>query len=564
MTTTEQYNFLKAINGLFEGTLSDADTAQIAKRLAEDSEASELYLEFLAFDIGLEWSYGKRSKRDILTIQSTLIPAPAESHSSNRAPLAVPIKGQSSSPAILPQQRSLFSRPVLQYVALVALCLYGTFAIVAWNLRPDQRPKVANANDVSVAKISSAANVRWSRDTMPKVNDSPVRVGQSLKIESGTIELALNAGTRLIVEGPADWSIDGDNSATLIAGKLSAKVSPRAVGFTLDTPTTQIVDLGTEFGVEVDESGQTDISVYTGNVTLQPKSAGNLPRPIITLRAGQSKRVASVSARGDVVVTDLPGNAVANLKSVGAETSKSHFSRWQAQRDRMLKDPSLRLYLDFQEGAGNRLRNIAKEALPGEIHSSDRPIWFVGRWPGKKALPLGASYSHVTVPSDTSLDIGNGDLSLLVSVWFDDLRNPTALIAGRGDWPRRSFSLWTHPGSTREAFFVWSIGGANGSYYPAWDRERLRTKQWYLVVGVVEGDHTRLFVNGREACQPSPIARPIDRLETPLEIGRVVSNWASGPMEGLIDELAIFSRALSAEEVLAIYELRLPAAANRH
>src|SRR6185436_11765751 len=91
--------------------------------------------------------------------------------------------------------------------ALVALCVYGSFALIAWNLRPDKLPNFAAGNPDSVAVVRDTTDVQW----VSKSAEPSVLPGEPFKIESGTIELELKAGTKLVVEGPADWSIDGDN-----------------------------------------------------------------------------------------------------------------------------------------------------------------------------------------------------------------------------------------------------------------------------------------------------------------------------------------------------------------
>ena len=79
----------------------------------------------------------------------------------------------------------------------------------------------------------------------------------------------------LLVEGPASWTVDGDNRAMLTAGKLVANVPPVALGFTLETSTATIVDFGTEFGVPIHPSGSSEVQVFEGRVEI--RSAGSEP-----------------------------------------------------------------------------------------------------------------------------------------------------------------------------------------------------------------------------------------------------------------------------------------------
>jgi len=163
------------------------------------------------------------------------------------------------------------------------------------------------SDDSPVAKVEAIADMKWPPNASPKLKDSFIQVGEQLRIESGTMELELNAGTKLVVEGPADWSVDGQNSVSLRAGKLMARVPKGAIGFTVETPMAKIVDLGTEFGVEV-ASGETRVHVFKGIVELSQHGShskvadGTSPS---TLRLGAGKAVRT-TAEGIVITESVP------------------------------------------------------------------------------------------------------------------------------------------------------------------------------------------------------------------------------------------------------------------
>jgi hypothetical protein len=61
-------------------------------------------------------------------------------------------------------------------------------------------------------------------------------------------------------------------------GKLAAAVPRAARGYTIITPTAEVVDLGTEFGVSVDRSGASEVHVFDGEVVtraLGPRAASH-------------------------------------------------------------------------------------------------------------------------------------------------------------------------------------------------------------------------------------------------------------------------------------------------
>src|SRR5262249_13537994 len=154
-------------------------------------------------------------------------------------------------------------------------------------------------------RVTGLRDVRWP-DTSAKNVRSPIRVGEALKIDSGWLEIELNRGVKLSIEGPATWSIHDDNRATLSAGKLLARVPSQAVGFTIETPTAKIIDLGTEFGVQVDNHGTTDVQVFKGEIELQtnqPSSGKQNAKPV-KLHAGNARRV-EITAQGGRAIREI-------------------------------------------------------------------------------------------------------------------------------------------------------------------------------------------------------------------------------------------------------------------
>jgi hypothetical protein len=303
MTLDQRIQFVTAIGDLLDGTLDRVRADQLAQRLAEDVSLHALYLEAIALDVDLEGLRHSRSDRNTAGVGSeTTVASPK-----HMPPFAQPESTRQMSPILLQKKRSFFSRPILQYVALVALCLYGSFVLIAWNLRPD----ALSGDDGFVAVVRDTANVEWPKNAASKSPNSSILSGEPLRIESGTIELELKMGATLVVDGPAEWSIDGDNGATLKAGKIVARVPSQAVGFTLSTPTAKIVDLGTEFGVEVNESGTTEVQVLKGKVELHPsqrESSTSVSEPI-TLSAGSARRIAFDEAKRAVVIENVTPNS---------------------------------------------------------------------------------------------------------------------------------------------------------------------------------------------------------------------------------------------------------------
>lgn len=116
----------------------------------------------------------------------------------------------------------------------------------------------------------------------------PLQPGQPIRFERGRIAIKFQSGAKLAIEGPTELLITGDNSAEMTRGRATIRVPGKIKGFTLDTPSEQVVDLGTSFGVEVEESGATSIAVFEGEVELRGEQHRAGPQLLL---AGASVRV---------------------------------------------------------------------------------------------------------------------------------------------------------------------------------------------------------------------------------------------------------------------------------
>jgi hypothetical protein len=72
-----------------------------------------------------------------------------------------------------------------------------------------------------------------------------------LQLVSGLAQIEFYSGARLILDGPGNVELVSANQAICHAGRLRAQVPPQARGFSITAPKFKVVDLGTEFGLEV-------------------------------------------------------------------------------------------------------------------------------------------------------------------------------------------------------------------------------------------------------------------------------------------------------------------------
>jgi hypothetical protein len=144
-----------------------------------------------------------------------------------------------------------------------------------------------------IATLVENAHAEWIDAAMP--NGSRVAAGnRNWRLKSGAVELLFDNNARVIIEGPADFQLVMADQIALNYGQLYANVPSQALGFTVTTANTKIIDLGTEFGVQADSNGTTELHVLQGRTTLI--AAGKNTKTSTPVTEGMAKRVSGADS----------------------------------------------------------------------------------------------------------------------------------------------------------------------------------------------------------------------------------------------------------------------------
>jgi len=180
----------------------------------------------------------------------------------------------------------------------------------------DGGTQVAEASEI--ATLSGYRRVEWLRGKGMTSASNRIWAGQVLALKTGVVQITYDSGTRVVLEGPAEYRVGtrvkgtkaqrekGFNSGYLKVGKLVARVEgKKAKGFIVETPSrTRVEDLGTEFGVEVREDGAAKFVVLRGAVDLVREESGETPGQRVRLVKNQRAFVAAdrgtIERRGKV------------------------------------------------------------------------------------------------------------------------------------------------------------------------------------------------------------------------------------------------------------------------
>ena len=165
------------------------------------------------------------------------------------------------------------------------------------------------------------------------------------------------------------------------------------------------------------------------------------------------------------------------------------------------------------------------------------------------AMTFNGTDDYVDCGNDESLNITD---AITIEAWVKVLDNNHRVIASKYDIDhvKRSWLLETYGGKAR--FYI----SSDGSHYEFATND-ITSITWQHVVGTFEGGNIVVYVNGVSGTPVS--ASGIYSSDVTTYIGRFIysseNHWF---FNGTIDEVRIYNRALSAEEIKANYEKYKP------
>lgn len=449
-----------------------------------------------------------------------------------------------------------FSRFALTASLASALLLGVGMAIGHW-LHRRTVPVVADASDVQViestddgvAVLVHAIDVVWQGKG--ELSSGSILSPGELSLERGLAEIEFYSGARVIVEGPANLEVVSANQAVCRSGKVRAFVPPQARGFSIVAPQFELVDLGTEFGLQVAADGQSNVQVFDGEVELYPPD-GKREQQRVQRLLGGSGMVWDANGKASAGETDAgayPSFEDVRTRSTSAEQKR--FANWRRWSEQVKQDSRVLAHYDF-EGDGTDLFDRGPHAFDGTIVGCG---WASGRWSNKRALEFRrpGDRVRVNVPGDFE------SLTMMAWIRVDALpnRRQSLLLTDRYEighvhWQlgrRGELRLGTRVADDADG----SNGGSGYGSKPMFGPRRVGT--WSFVCSVYDGQagEVRHYLDGKERSVHPIVA------EQKLKIGLGdIGNWSvpvsgrDSPIRnfsGRIDELTIWSAALPADEI---------------
>jgi hypothetical protein len=448
---------------------------------------------------------------------------------------------------------TLYHKP---FFSLITLLFVGAVLISMWGVLLFIISKVnaTSAANSFVAQLTCTENCQWAADSGATRLGQCLTAGMVLKLQNGVAYLRYADGALAVMNGPVEFTIE-DHGGYLHYGNVAARVPPTAMSFTIKTPKVQVVDFGTEFGVHAEKDGLVDVHVFQGQVQAwQVRGDGTIDR-----------RYPLASQMAMRIPSDNQPNLyfMANRQSFPAFESSEYtagYQRWNAYKSELIGDVDLLAHYDFQNcmPSESLVPNSSLHPLAGNFNAARYGATeHSGRWPEKKALSFKGRYSSDYVEiNPSSNSYFNFQSSFSVALWFrvEQFDAPWQTLIAKGDqsWRLQRFA------SSRCIFAGLSWRGQRNfpkveGITPVDDR------RWHLATAVFECgsefDEVRLYLDGRLEGSDQ---RPHDPgywagNSMPVRIGDN-AEMPGRNFSGLIDEVSIFQRALTPEEILRMYQ----------
>lgn len=430
-------------------------------------------------------------------------------------------------------------------------------------LTPAPQEPTVPSGSMLAGEITGAANCRWADGCAPVSVRDPVYIGQQFMLESGVLEITYSAGAKVLLQGPVTYQVNSVNSGYLPVGKLTGKVATSdAKGFTVQTPTATVIDVGTEFGVEVAKTGETTSHVFRGAINLVTMTASGESTGLILSQNASARVERNPEHRNDPIV--IPCGA-AKPDHFLREEQLLPFFRWQRQNQSLRRAPKMLAFYDFQQ------RNGSPIVLPNVAPSGGSPLdgtvknatWCDGPVLGRRALAFAGPSDYVWLNLAKSSD----SLTLAAWVYVESLENDLSGLLMSESTNRPGQVYW---GILRDGSVVCDILGLQAVGQPRIQStpviEPGSFKRW-MHLAVTYDRSSRQVCFYRDGRLINVIAVMASH-DAPIEIGpATIGRWRDdkaavegGPrnFRGRISELAILGGAMSPEEIQRMFAAGAP------
>ncbi|MFH1319951.1 MAG: glycerophosphodiester phosphodiesterase family protein [Bacteroidota bacterium] len=199
-------------------------------------------------------------------------------------------------------------------------------------------------------------------------------------------------------------------------------------------------------------------------------------------------------------------------------------------------------YINLNEGAGVTLNDITGNGNNGLLYDG---TWTSGH--SGSALIFDGIDDYADVPNTPMLDINNNSVSISAWVKLDELPSETSGDCGPiYDSDQDAYILYTKK-STNE--LVFKVSTTWGFRRPGIPESSLIKGEWLHIVGVYNGSQAMIYLNGVLKDTHTGLIGNVDN----GQVAQIGHNNQGDYFKGQIDEIRIYNRALTQDQVGCLY-----------
>jgi hypothetical protein len=431
-------------------------------------------------------------------------------------------------------------------------------------LRP--RPRVGISS--GLAMVIRLDGVKWEPSGVAPPVEGDLLAAGHFRFLSGRATLSMFSGVSLTLEGPADLELVAYDRVVCHRGRLRAQVPLGAEGFIASGPGTAVVDLGTEFGMNVESDGKTRGKVFEGRVEAAVLNEAGAYQRSQLIEQGTSAFEIDPGA-GRIAVDVGSADFVAPPKFSGRPLVLP-----SDYRDAVLRSGPWGYW---------RFQSLSARTVPNEVPGRpplavSGPIRLSGPVQGNRVAVFEDGHADQYLQLDGAWQPPR-DPGFAVELWclpeaighmaladmFVD--DPQSRSADKPSLLKFQFLLELtssirnryrlhQPASVRLLHrFPASWGGGDNLYSNA----PYVPYRWHHIVGQMNGGRMELFLDG-DPVPPLTVDPAYANQPSRLLLGRLTTigqhnDDTSRPFVGLLDEVAVYDRPLTIEEVKDHYRL---------
>ncbi len=550
--------FESLISAWLDGRISEEQSQDLQARIKSSADARRQFVLFANLDAALRRMASGDASSDL-----------------RRPSRVIPDTSLQDEIGMIGANRSIAWGYIAVCFGLICLCVGVAYQL--GRIRTATTPEntvaqIATAPDVEQtisghASLRRIAGIKWTQG-FRNYREGDVLSAATVAFDEGIAEIDFFCGATLVVEGPARLELESDWSVRLVSGRLRASVPPVAQGFVVKAADAEVIDLGTEFAMDVG-ADHALVEVLDGEVKFRGGQHDGKHLTTGEKQAFSGSNIDQVSFDGLSTIGDVD-----RLRQ--AEQLK-RFGQWKNHSEHLKSDPRLIAYYPIAEALNNR--EVVNRSAAGKKRNA------------------------IMVGTVSVLDGRFGELSSAVG-----FERPGARLRTRieGEFSAFTFACWVRINSLDNLYNALFMGDGYENGEPHWQIRNDGKMMFSVMVddtpgaGLGNSPDTRLhrvyftdpiwdasqsgqwvhlaatfdpasrmvcqYVNGKQVS-----AQYIEDLYVveKLRIGAAeIGNWgqplrntprfAMRNLNGLIDEMVIFDATLDAGELARLYESGKP------